>query len=938
MEHNYMPENQPHRKLPAFSVWALAFGCVIGWGCFVLPGTTYLPEAGPLGTILGIGAGTIMILIVTACYSILAGRFPDAPGSYGYAGLLLGNDYAFLTAWALVLSYLMLFWANATAFMLIGRNFFGNGLQWGLHYVVTGYDVYLGEVIATIIVEVLCALLLCASKKAVFYLRVIMGTVLFAGVVILFVLIAAKEGIHFPEPLYSAGDAKGLQILSIAILAPWMFIGYETVFHDTEKQKFSVRNIIPGAFASVIAGMLVYMFLAMIAASGTPEKGQSWTQYIASLGEYDGITGIPVFFNIQRVLGRGGLTLAALTAFCALSTGILGFYQSAAGLVQTLAGDHLLPSSLASETKGVPRKAILAILLISLPVPFLGRTSIGWLVDVSTLAVAVVYAQVSICAGRISREEGRPAGLLLGCLGCALSMGSFIFLLIPNIFSRNAMTAETYFMLALWSLTGIIYYWYIFRNDRQNRFGKSTIMWIMMLSLLFLAVILWISLDTQNRAPGLDAEGLSALLTRNSIIEVGLMIVMVLMVVTFFHTMLSREKVINLERLRAEESARAKSAFLFNMSHDIRTPMNAIIGYTTLAMQEKDTPPVIADYLRKIDTSGHHLLALINDILEMSRIESGKIELEPEPVDLTELFAEIRDMFATQMNKKRIGFTVDASNLQDPYVLCDKNRFNRILLNLLSNACKFTPEGGRVSLTFSQTGPAHEHSASYKLSVRDNGIGMSKEFAEKVFEAFERERTSAVNDIEGTGLGLAITRNLVLLMGGTIEVDSAPGEGTEFIVNVPFTLSDRESVESNKTSGSHPGEQTETDFSGFRLLLTDDNEVNREIAVTLLAAIGFTVETAVNGREAVDMVAASEAGYYDLILMDIQMPVMNGYEATRAIRALDDPSHSQIPVVAMTANAFAEDVLAAKEAGMNGHIAKPIDVENMIATLSEILI
>ena len=397
---------------------------------------------------------------------------------------------------------------------------------------------------------------------------------------------------------------------------------------------------------------------------------------------------------------------------------------------------------------------------------------------------------------------------------------------------------------------------------------------------------------------------------------------------------------------RAEESSKAKSTFLFNMSHDIRTPMNAIIGYVELSKKLHhlcenctrpkcpDAVPVrMYDFLKKIDASSQHLLALINDILEMSRIESGKMELENSPVNICKVFSDAYDMFTTQMRTKNISFGVDSSRVKDKFVICDEHRLNRVLLNLLSNAYKFTPKDGRISVTLAQNGDNSGGEGSYEFRVKDSGIGMTEEFAKKVFEAFERERTSTVSKIQGTGLGMAITKSIIDLMGGTIQVVTAPNKGTEFIVNVKFRLTD-EIVEDESDDEETAGE---IDFSAKKLLLVEDIEVNREIAVMILEEVGFEVDTAENGREALDKVKASQPGDYDAILMDIQMPIMNGYEAARAIRQLENPALARIPIIAMTANALSDDVQAALEAGMNAHIAKPLDVPKMMETLAEVL-
>ncbi|MBR1820014.1 MAG: response regulator, partial [Clostridia bacterium] len=382
----------------------------------------------------------------------------------------------------------------------------------------------------------------------------------------------------------------------------------------------------------------------------------------------------------------------------------------------------------------------------------------------------------------------------------------------------------------------------------------------------------------------------------------------------------------------AERANRAKTEFLFNMSHDLRTPMNAIIGYTELAEGEDVTREQMQGYVRKIDSSSQHLLALINDILEMSRIESGKLAIEPVRADLVRIMTEAQEMFAAQMKKKRIAFSVDTSGVRDRWVLCDSNRLNRVILNLISNAFKFTPENGRIDVRLAQTGGTAAE-GRYALSVKDDGIGMSPDFVSKLFTPFERERTSTVSKTQGTGLGLSITKKIVDLMGGDIEVETEQGRGTEFTVSLSFPLVEAE----DGGEVEAPLAAAPVDFSKVRLLLAEDNEINREIATMILSQSGFTIENVENGQIAVDMLAKSEPGYYDAVLMDIQMPVMDGYTAARTIRGLENPALASVPIIAMTANAFQEDVETARGVGMNGHIAKPLDVDKMLATLTEVL-
>ena len=395
---------------------------------------------------------------------------------------------------------------------------------------------------------------------------------------------------------------------------------------------------------------------------------------------------------------------------------------------------------------------------------------------------------------------------------------------------------------------------------------------------------------------------------------------------------------------RAEQSSKAKTTFLFNISHDIRTPMNAITGYVNLSKNmhkmcencprpkcPDDIPNKMYDFLNKIDASSQHLLSLINDVLEMSRIENGKMELENAPNNIKKIFIDVRDMFATQMETKKINFEVDTSQIKNKFVICDANRLNRVLLNLISNAYKFTPSGGTISVKLEQKNDGAENFGDYEIRVKDTGIGMSEEFAQKVFEAFERERSSTVSKIQGTGLGMAITKSIVDLMHGDIKVVTKLNHGTEFIINVRYDLTD-EIVDDDEEKDSG-----EINFDGKKLFLVEDIEVNREIAIMILEEVGFTVDYAVNGKDAVEKYSASKPGDYDLILMDIQMPIMNGYDAAQAIRKLENPALAKIPIIAMTANAFSEDVQAAKNAGMNAHIAKPLDVPKMMEVLAEFL-
>ena len=384
----------------------------------------------------------------------------------------------------------------------------------------------------------------------------------------------------------------------------------------------------------------------------------------------------------------------------------------------------------------------------------------------------------------------------------------------------------------------------------------------------------------------------------------------------------------------AETANRAKSTFLSNMSHDIRTPMNAIIGFTTLAVSNIDQKDKVRDYLTKILASSNHLLSLINDVLDMSRIESGRIHLEESETNLSEVLHDLKTIISGQIHAKQLELYMDAMDVTDEDVYCDKTRLNQVMLNLLSNAIKFTPAGGTVSVRLRQLPGTRVETANYEIRVKDTGIGMSPEFAAKIFEPFERERTSTVSKIQGTGLGMAITKNIVEMMGGTIEVKTEKEKGTEFILVLPMRIGAAKPQQPESDSLLPAASE---DFRGKHILLVEDNELNREIAVEILSEYGFVVDTAENGAIGVEKIATAAPATYDLVLMDVQMPVMNGYEATRQIRALGDPLRANTLILAMTANAFDEDRRNALAAGMNGFLSKPIIIEELVHTLQKML-
>ena len=394
----------------------------------------------------------------------------------------------------------------------------------------------------------------------------------------------------------------------------------------------------------------------------------------------------------------------------------------------------------------------------------------------------------------------------------------------------------------------------------------------------------------------------------------------------------------------AEHANRAKTAFLSNMSHDIRTPMNAIIGFTALATAHIDNTELVLDYLKKIRTSGQHLLSLINDVLDMSRIESGSVEIEYAAVHLPDILNDLKTIIHGSSYSRQQKLTIDTQDILHEDIITDKLRLTQVLLNISSNAVKFTPVGGRISICVSEKPCNKDGFTTVIFRVKDNGSGMSPEFREHVFDSFSREHTVTENGIGGTGLGMAIAKNIVDMMGGTLQVESEVGKGTEFIVALECEIAGEavkqepvpEQEEPIKCENQKAHAESKRNYKGKKALLVEDNELNREIATAIIEEIGLEVDIAEDGTDAVNMMSSAEGRKYDLIFMDIQMPKMDGYTATREIRTLDDPKCANIPIIAMTANAFEEDRKKAIKAGMNGHIAKPISADAILENLEQI--
>ena len=913
--------------LSELDVWAMAFGCMVGWGAFVMPGTTFLPVAGPAGTVIAMAIGTLIMLAIGSNFAFLMQRSPGPGGVYSYTKEVFGRDHAFISSWFLCLSYLTIVFLNGTAMFVVLRTILGESVQTGIAYTVAGNRIDLGEILVSVSALAGVGLLFIGARRILHKIHTALAVIMAIGILItaLFCIPHAVSA-HVLGDFGSQNIPVSYGIYSIVFLAPWAFVGFDVTAFDTAKFRFRIGKTKRILFISIIIAALAYTSMAIVGVSAVPDGYSSWQEYISSLGQLSYTEAVPTFYAARTIIGQPGLILIGISALAGVLTGIIGGYRATIRVLSAMAEDRIL-TDLFSKTV----YCTLFIMIFSISLALFGRNTLSWFVDLTSFGAIVGFGYTSAAAYKIARKENIRRVRLTGLIGTLVSAVFVIVQLVPRLTAMEAMGSEAFLLLSFWCLLGFVFYWRTITRCTITEYSGIVTSGVVLFALLLYSAFLWLAKriaakDSLAEAHKSLASGGIVLL---AIVFTGLAIMIYLQ-----NLVRKNQEAAERDKIRAMEGNKAKSRFLFNMSHDIRTPMNAIIGYTKLALKEPASE-ALHNYLVKIDRSNQHLLTLINDILEMSRIESGKMELEIIPADLCGIFRDLYDLFEEQMKQKEMQFEISTEQVRDRYVRCDVKNLNRVLINLLNNAYKFTAEHGRITASVVQTDSEDSGTGAYEIRIADNGIGMSKEFAEKMFRPFERERTSTVSGIEGTGLGLSISKSIIDLMGGTIEVLTEPGSGTEIVLRLRLQLADASDLQQKEANDAETAEPFDT--SGKRLLLVEDNAINMEIVHMILTQAGYAVETAENGQIAVDMVSGAADGYYAAILMDIQMPVMDGYTAAGKIRALDNKALADIPILAMTANAFKEDADAAFEAGMQAHITKPIDADLLLNTLAKIL-
>ena len=964
-------ETRPAAYLSSLAVVALSFGYAVGWGSFVLPGTMFLPNAGPAGTIIGLLFGTAAVAVLAYNYHKLTVKLGGAGGVYGFVTEIFGSNHGFLVGWFLFLTYIAIMWANATALVLLARYLFGDAFQFGFHYTVVGFDVYGGEVLLSLAAIVFCGVACLLGKRFAVRLHTFCAFVLIVGVAVCFVAALAghRGGAAALGPAFAAGSPAAIQILRIFAMVPWAFVGFEAVVQSSSEFRFPLRRTFPLLLAAILLSTLIYLLLLILPLLALPEGFADWREYIAALPRLKGIDAMPVFSAAKKALGPPGVALIGGSMLAAQLTALFATYIALSRLMRAMAEDDMIPRWLGrSDRDGNPVTAILVVMCLSLPIPFLGRTVIGWPVDVSNLGAAVAYGYTSAAALALLRREpgGRLAERAAGFFGLVMSVVFSLLMLVPNYLSGSSLSTESYLLLAVWCFVGFLLYRPVFMMDTKGRFGHSTIVWITVLIVIFFSSLMWFRLavcDSAEDAFGalvgktvtsetvhrsIDAVNSDMLL--KSMIELCILVSSLGIILNLFSILHRREKKLIVDKLEAEESAsRSKSYFFSTISHDIRTPLNAILGYTQMLRMGFERQEEREQALNSILAGGSELLRLIDDAIDFAKLEDGQLEFVYKPVNFSEKVRKFTESFRRAKQIRAVEFRCRADEM--PTLLLDLKRVRQILFHLLDNAAKFTRQGF-VEVRASFEREADAGAGTLRFEVEDTGCGISAEDLERIASPYVRVEAKEARH-GGTGIGLAVSRQLAEAMGGELAIVSELGKGSTFTITLrDVKVSDaapEKEEEDEPPAASAPvsaapaapaaapsepaasanEEKPLESAAPKRILIADDQKVNLVVLKTMLKKLGtFDVVMAKDGKEALELLTAAETPF-DLVLTDMWMPVMDGEGLVRAIRA--EGKFAGLPVHVVTADTEMRGKYA--EVGFDGILLKPVTVEKLKAIL-----
>ncbi len=945
--------------LSVFGAWAIAFGCAVGWDVLVLPLSAFLPEAGPAGALIGLACGALAMAVIAWNFHFMIGKCPGPGGVYSYAKKAFGHDHGYICAWFLCLAYAAIVWADAEMLTVVARYLIGGDpLHFGFKYHVAGFRVCLGDIV--IVATAMAAVVaLTVRRRIAAAVQSVLAVALAVGLVVCFCAAAFGHvgGVASMHPFFSPkGGSPISQILGVLMITPWLFVGIESISSMSAEFNFPVRRSFGIMVAAIVAAVAAYVaaLLIPVFASGGGEAG--WSAAIAAPGDANA----RAFDLVKGTLGGAGTAVLGLALGGALFTNLVGNTVVASRLLAAMADDGAMPHWLGRKDGALSaRNAIFVIALIAVATSALGQTVIEVIVDIAVVGTAVAYAYTSGATFKMARAEGDRVSAATGLVGLVFSAAiAFVFLL--PVFSAT-MGTVSYLVLVLWCIAGLVFFLLIFRREGSRRFGRSSVVWVSLFLVILALSHLWTrqmageamrdayediaeSHDSACRRNSPDGApptcGMSwkedlrrdlgvvrSTIIRNSVVQSGLNVLAIALMIAVYVILRRRE--LDMER----EKAKAKSFFFSTVSHDIRTPLNAIIGFSEMLKSGFSTEEERVQAVDSIIASGKTLLGLVNDVLDLSKLESGKMEILPEPTDCAKLLREVTDAFGVASGKAGIDVRCRVEGL--PPMMVDPQRIRQILFNLVGNAVKFTHEGHvemRASFEKAKEGP----SGTLRVEVEDTGCGISEEDLARIGSAYVQVG-SKMSRNGGTGLGLAICKQLAAAMGGRIDVESELGKGSTFTVTIPGVKVVESEVGENSSSsrkdaGIHTPTQNSNSNSHLRILIVDDSKMNVMVLKAQLKNLGqFEVASAGDGQEALELLRSRGAKSFDLVLTDMWMPMLDGSGLVKAIRA--DPALSGMRVVVVTADVefrakFAED-------GFDDILLKPVTRDNLVELLAK---
>ncbi len=996
---------------PNFSLagaWAIAFGCAVGWGSFVMPGIAFLPKAGPLGTVLGVIIGGAIMAVIAWNYHCMMCRNPGPGGAFAYATQAFGIDHGYLCAWFLVITYAAIIWANATALAIISRYVFGDVLRFGFRYTVAGFEVCGGDVLLAA-VAIAVATAICCRPRLSSRVQAFLGIAFFVGIAVIFGVAVAKHngGLRAIAPAFSPSDTSHAgQVLAIVALSPWIFVGFEAISHVSGEFAFPVGKSFRVMVVALVAAVVAYSLLAVLPVLAPVEGFASWDEYIGKLGEQEGALSLPTFATAGRVMGVAGVAAIAVTMLGAVFTNLVGNTLVTARLIAAMSRERLLPEWFGRVSgRGAPRNATLAVAAVSALVPLLGRTAIGFIVDVTTVGAAIAYAYTSAATWKLARADGRRFDAAVGLCGLALAVGVAVVFIVPNFAADSAMAMESYLILVVWSIAGLLWFHHIFRLDNEMRFGRSTVVWISTLAMILFMSVMWMRTATRTIEKrefeqvssiwrhGADAPSpekwLGAIkrssdranyaLAKVHVMQIGLTSLSILVLFSLYNILRRRERQLE------EEKSRARSYFFSTVSHDIRTPLNAIIGYSEMLKEGFKTEEERREALDSISKSGKTLIGIVDDILDLSKLESGLVDEKTEPTDVPRALSVVVDSFRATNAKPDVELRCEIAPM--PTLLIDPHRLRQVAFNLVGNAIKFTDRGSVVLRAWYEAAEGSLF-GTLRFSIADTGVGIAPEDLKNITSPYTQVN-SKLSRHGGTGLGLAICKNLVTSRGGRLDVTSELGRGSTFTVTLPGVESTPApsstavatpaaataappaaakaaapqapataerataqlsaqpeppppppppSIASLAVENAAPVENnTSVSISRRvskprRILLADDSALNLKVLRALLKKFGtFDVTFAADGEEACKALLEAGDNPYDLVLTDMWMPNLDGEGLVRKIRA--DKTIADTCTIVVTADVEMRGKFA--DMGFDGILLKPVSSKSLGEVFSE---